>query len=283
MPNGGEIHLMIQMRQMIQKQPPHQPEVQRIPHLQSQGIPKIYTPLSQNRQKFQQFLLVGDDAESAEPGGTVDTPPVIQDDIEQTPTMPDSTEPHIPPSDSQEDTTVTEPDNEPSIPTEETEQDTPQETVPVTESAPSNPEDIEQNTPPEETSGNDTPSELDTREPSSPVGEIPSNPHSQNIGDSPTSKNDASTSSHTENSGNTGSGEPVANASLIAEETILDTATESESGSESIALNPTVLEHNDDGNWEKVNRIASIILIISLIELGILLVIFTYWLKRVRK
>ena len=53
-----KIHLMIQMRQMIQKQPPHQPEVQRIPHLQSQGIPKIYTPLSQNRQKFQQFLLL---------------------------------------------------------------------------------------------------------------------------------------------------------------------------------------------------------------------------------
>lgn len=210
---------------------------------------------------------IGDDAESAEPEDTEDTPPVIRDDIERAPSIPDSTEPHIPPSDSQEETTVTEPYNDPSMPTEETEQDTPQETVPVTEPAPSNTEDIEQNAPPEETGCSDTPTEPDTHEPSNPVGEVPSNPPSKNIEEGAASKDDASTSSQTEDgrnqgyvehtqdeNGNTGYGEPVANASLIAEEVIL-----------------------------KVNRIVSFILIISLIELGVLLVLFIHWLKRVRK
>lgn len=225
---------------------------------------------------------VGGDAESAEPEGTEDTPPVIQDDIERAPSIPDSTEPHIPPSDSQEETTVTELDNEPLMPTEETEQDTPQETVPVTEPAPSNTENIEQNATPEETGCSDAPTEPDTHEPSNPVGKVPSNPPSKNIEEGAVSKDDASTSSQTEDggnqgyvehtqdeNGNTGYGEPIANASLIPEEVILDTATESESGSESIVLNPTASEYNDDSNWKKVNRIASSILIISLIELSV--------------
>lgn len=40
-----------------------------------------------------------DDTETTVPstGGAEDTPPVIQDDIERAPSIPDSTEPHIPP------------------------------------------------------------------------------------------------------------------------------------------------------------------------------------------
>ena len=238
---------------------------------------------------------IEDDAESAESGDTEDTPPVIQDGIGHAPTIPDGTEPHIPPSEDQDETIATESDNEPSVPTGKAEQGTPQETVPVTEPASNDAENIEQITPPEEMDCNDVPNEPDDHAQSNLTDKTPSESSTQDIWDGASSKNDVSTSSQIEGgrnqgyverilneNGNLSSGESAADISL-EEDAIIDAITDNETQPEPIELNPAVSEHSDNDNWEKVNRIASYLLVISLVELGVLLAILVLWLKRARK